>query len=259
METLRNKITLNLDKDAKVSVEGFIAPIEYTEHDGHVKWEALAKLRVAEPEKQYPTLTFQSFFPSKSVSVGDLWQIEEEGILELLRQLHPNPDLETCDSRGLWACLRAYNDEIADVAFRMHAEFDLAEGRFTPSQFAGNLIINRIKEEIVFFHMSVPDGTLNFNAIKWTGETYKGRPVYSADIGFCPQMELRVGTETVLQDPKFTEAITQAEVEHKLMRCFYKSQQINWVPLEEALGLAQVQQKPIHVVSVDGPLADEAC
>ena len=107
--------------------------------------------------------------------------------------------------------------------------------------------------------MHVPNGILNFNAIQWTGETYKGRPVYSADIGFCPQMELRVGTQIVLQDPKFTESVTQAEVEHKLMRCFYKSQQINWVPLEKVLELAQAQQKPIHAISVDGPLSDEAC
>ena len=26
-----------------------------------------------------------------SVSVGEVWQIEENGLLELLRQLHPNP------------------------------------------------------------------------------------------------------------------------------------------------------------------------
>ena len=256
---LSNKITLNLDSDAEVSVKGFIAPIEYTEHDGHIKWDALANLHVAEPEKQHAALIFESFISPKSVSVGDLWQIEASGVLELLWQLHPNPNLETCNSPGLWACLRAYNDEIADIQFRIHAEFDLVEGRFTPAQFAGNLIIDRIKEEVAFFQMHVPNGTLNFNAIQWTGETYKGRSVYSADIGFCPQMELRVGMETILQDTQFTEAITPAEVEHKLMLCFYKSQQINWVPLEEALELAQAQQKPIHVISIDGSLSDEAC
>ena len=135
-----NKLILNLDRNTEVSVKGFIAPIEYTEHDGHVKWDALANLRVAEPEKQHSASIFESFLPPKSVSVGELWQVEESGVLELLRQLHPNPNLDTCDSRGLWACLRAYDNEIADIGFRIHAEFDLVEGRFTPSQFAGNLI-----------------------------------------------------------------------------------------------------------------------
>ena len=258
MKTSPNKITLNLDRNGEVCVKGFIAPIEYAQHDFHIKWDILANLKVAEPEKQYQTSVFQSFLPTKSVSVGKLWQIEEEGVLELLRQLHPNPTLET-HSRGLWACLRAYNDEIADVVFRIHAEFDLTEGRFTPSQFAGHLIIDRIEEKVVFFQMHVPDGTLNFDAIKWEAETYKGRPTYSADLGFCPKIELRAGTQDVLRNIEFTEAITQAEAEQALSRRFYKFQQINWVPLEEALELSQTQQKPIHAVSVNGPLMDESC
>ncbi len=260
MKMSENKITLNLDADAQVSVKGSIAPIEYMEHDFHIKWDALANLRVAEPEKQYPVSVFQSFLPSASVSVGELWQTEEAGVLELLRQLHPNPTfINTDDSRGLWACLRAYNDEIADIAFRIHAKFDLLEGRFTPSQFAGNLIINRIKEKIVFFQMYVPSSTLNFNAIKWENKTYRGRPVYSADIGFCPEMKLHAGTQDVLQEMEFTEAIPQEEAEKALAERFYKFQQINWVSLEEALEMAPAQQKPIHAISVDGFLADESC
>ena len=259
MKTPANKITLNLDMDVEVSVKGFIAPIEYTQHDFHVKWDTLANLQVAEPEKQYQASVFQAFLPPKSVSVGELWQIEEEGVLELLRQLYPNPTLDMHDTRGLWACLRAYNNEIADVVFRIHAEFNLVEGWFTPSQFAGHLIIHRIEEKVVFFQMHVPDGTLNFDAIKQGTETYKGRPTYTTDLGFCPQIELCTGTQDILQGTEFTEAITQAEAAQALVECFYKSQQINWVPLEEALGLAQTQQKSIHAISVNGPLMDESC
>ena len=259
MKTSSNKITLNLKKNTKISVKGFIAPIEYTQHDFHVKWDILANLQVAEPEKQYQTSVFESFLPPKSVSVGELWQIEEEGVLELLRQLHANPTLDMHNSRGLWACLRAYNDEIADVVFRIHAEFDLIEGRFTPSQFAGHLIIDRIQEKVAFFQMHVPEGTLNFNVVKRETETYKGRPTFTTDIGFCPQIELCAGMQDVLQDTEFTEAIIQAEAAQILAGRFYKFQQINWVPLEEALGLAQTQQKPIHAISVNGPLMDESC
>ena len=81
MNTLPKKIMLNLDGDAEVSVKGFIAPIEYTQSNFHIDWDALANLRVSEPEKDYPTSVFQSFLPSKAVSVGDYWQIEKEGAL----------------------------------------------------------------------------------------------------------------------------------------------------------------------------------
>lgn len=37
METLKSKITLNLDGDAEVNVKGFIAPIEYTQYNFHVE------------------------------------------------------------------------------------------------------------------------------------------------------------------------------------------------------------------------------
>ena len=94
MKTFNNKIALNLDRDAQVSVTGFIAPIEYTQRNYHVDWDELANLKPAEPEKQYPASIFQAFLPSAPVSVGECWQIEEEGALTLLRQLSPCPQLE---------------------------------------------------------------------------------------------------------------------------------------------------------------------
>ncbi len=255
-----NKITLSLDDASEVSVKGFIAPIEYTQYNFHVEWNELAHLRVAEPQKQYPTSVFHAFLPSEAVSVGDLWRIDENGALELLRQLHPNSSLDMHinmgDSRGLWACLRAYNDKFADIVFRIHAEFKLEDGWFTPSQFAGHLIIDRMKKKVAFFHMFVPEGVLNFD-VNW--KKYKDEPGAVTDIGFCPQIELKAGTRSVILNTEFVEAITQEEAEHKLILRFYKSQQINWVSLEEALEMAPAQQKPVHVISIDGPLADESC
>jgi hypothetical protein len=252
-----NKITLNLDSTSEVLVKGFIAPIEYTQYNYHVEWDELANLRVADPEKRYPTSVFHAFLPDKAVAVGDLWQIEEKGALELLKQLHPNPSLNmhinTGDSYGLWACLRAYNDQYADIVFRIHAEFVLENGWFTPSQFTGHLVVDRIKKEIVFFEMYVPKGVLNFD-VNW--KRFGGR---ITDIGFCPQIELRAGRQDILQNNVFTESITQEAAERALILRFYKSQQINWVSLEAALKMAPTQQKPVHVLSIDGPLADESC
>ncbi len=263
MKTSNNRIALNFDDTAEVSVKGFIAPIEYTQYNFHERWDALANLRVAEPEKRYSASDFRAFLPDEAVSVGEVWQIEEEGVLTLLRQLHPNPHLDmhidVGDSRGLWACLRAYNHQLAHVVFRIHAEFALTDGWFTPSQFAGHLVIDRIEDKIVFFQMRLPDGVMNFDVNWRTTEEGWERSIVITDIGFCPQMELRAGMEAGVQDFKFIEAITQEEAARNLILCFYKSQQIHWVSLEEALKIAPVQQKPIHAISIDGPLADEAC
>ncbi len=259
MRTLSDKITLNLDSDAEVSVKGFIAPIEYTQRNYHVDWDELANLRVAEPEKQYPASVFQAFLPQEPVSVGECWQIEEESALTLLRQLNPRPQLDLEiggeDSYGLWACLRAYNNEFAEILFRIHAEFVLEKGWFAPSQFAGQVVIDRIKKKVAFFKMHVPEATLNFDA-RWRIFGDKRRASTS---GFCPQMELCTDTQNVLQNAKIAEAITQEEALQALMLRFYKSAQINWISLEEALELAPALQKPIHAISSGGPLADESC
>ena len=262
MKILGNKIRLNLDSDAEVSIKGFIAPIEYTQYNFHVEWDELANFRVAEPEKQYATSAFQAFLPSEPVGVGECWEIQETGALTLLKQLLPNPRLQLTidsgDSYGLWGCLRAYNDGVAEIVFRIHAEFIMKRGKFTPSQFAGHLFIDRHREKVISFKMYVPQTTINFDA-GWTRDAGT-----AAEIGFCPKMELSTGrpphdAESEALSFKFAASITQEAAERALSSRFYKFQKINWVSLEEALELAPAEQKPIHVISVDGPLFDEAC
>ena len=89
--------------------------------------------------------------------------------------------------------------------------------------------------------MYVPEGVLNFDVGRNSTRTI--------DVGFCPQMELRTGTQNILQETEFAESITQEAAERKLILRFYKSQRINWVSLEEALEMAPAQQKPIHAIS----------
>ena len=257
MKTSDNKITLNLDGDSEVAVKGFIAPIEHMNPNFHEEWDALANLRVAEPEKEYPTSVFRSFLPDKPVSVGDSWQVDDQGALALLKQFQPNPNLDmhinAGDSRGLWACLRAYNDEFADIVFRIHAEFALTDGWFTPSQFAGHLVIDRPKKRVVFFQMRVPEDT-GFD-VNW--KKHKDHSGFTTGAGVCPQIELRTGTQ--IPNPEYTKSITQETADRKLIRCFYKSQRISWVSLDKGLEMAKKMQKPIHAISIDGPFADEAC
>lgn len=257
MNKIRENITITLDTDVLVSVTGHIAPFEYDSSNFIVDWDELANLRVAEPVKQYPASVFQSFLPSKSVSVSECWQIQEENALALLRQLSPHPQLKLHINSGdphraMWACLRAYNDEIAEIVFRIHGQFVMNHGWLTPSQFAGHLVIDRIQEKIVSFKLHVPQTTLNFD-IGWTQED--GHTL--AAIGYCPQMEL--WTDIQHWDAEYISSITQEEAQRTLALRFYEFQQINWVSLEKALELAPVEKKPVHVISVDGPLADESC
>ena len=253
-----NKITLTLDDTSEILVTGFIAPVGESLSDNFKQWDELVNLRVAEPEKQHSASVFQAFLPNKPVSVGDLWVPDMLRVVTLLKQLHPNPNfflhINAGDSFGLWACLRGYNDQYADIVFRIHAEFRLKDGWFTPSQFTGHLVIDRNQEKVAFFEMYVPKSVINFD-VNWKRD--KGYMVTST--GFCSKMELRAGTQDLLENVEFTESITQEAAERALILRFYKSQQINWVPLNQVLEIAQAQQKLIHVISVDGPLVDESC
>ena len=253
----KNRITLNLDGTSDVFVKGFIAPIGDAVSDDFKDWEALTNLRVAEPEKRYPASVFQAFLPIKPVSVGDLWVPDMTRVVNLLKQLHPKPNfflhINAGDSFGLWACLRAYNDQYADIVFRIHAEFRLEDGWFTPSEFTGHLVIDRVKEKVSFFEMYVPEGPVNFDV----NRVIHGSRIAGA--GYCSKMELRAGTQDLLENVEFAASITQAAAERALILRFYKSQQVNWVAPAEVLEMAQAQQKPIHVISIDGPLTDESC
>lgn len=256
----RDTVVLALEDTSQITVNAFIAPIEKTINNFQLEWDALANLQVNEAEKQHPTSVFQAFLPDKPVSVGELWKINAEGVLPLLQQLLPKPKysmhIDAGDSYGLLACLRAYNDKYADIVFRIHAEFELKDGRFTPSQFKGHLIIDRVEKKVVFFNMYVPDGVINFD-VGW--KKYKDRDYSIIDSGVCTQMELRSGTQDILENIQFEESITQEAAEMTFAHRFYRFYQINWVPLDDALRLAQEQEKPIHVISIDGPLNDEAC
>ena len=260
MNTVLDRITLFIDGAKTISVKGHIKPIEYTLSNFHEEWDALANFRVAEPEKNHPLSVFHSFIPIESVSVGECWEIEKSGVKKLLQQLHPNPNLDmhldSGDSQGLWACLRACNQRYADIQFRIHADFRLKDGWFTPSKFIGNLIIDRLEEEIAFFKMYVPEGTVNFD-VNWKRD--KDDPYAITDAGLIQRMELHAGTQENSQNIEYALHITEDEATRILNTQFYKSEQINWVRPEQAVELAEEQSKLIHVISVDGPLADEAC
>ena len=264
------KIRLALKGPEQIPVQASIAPITSSTGDFHLKWKSLANLKEVEQEKDHPVSVFQGFLPRKSVSVGNTWKIDREDARQLLKQLAEKPQFKMRispgtikikivktfeiggDTDGLWALLRAYNDTYAEIVFRIHAEFVLEDGFFTPSQFAGRLILDRHSRELVYFEMYVPEGILNFDVNRKhpDGYTVTGN-------GVC-RIEMTAGKDST-KEITFSSKLPMEEAQLALARRFYKAQEIEWVPLDEALEKASVLDRPIHVVSAEGVFMDESC
>ena len=65
--------------------------------------------------------------------------------------------------------------------------------------------------------------------------------------------------EKVAQQLTYSEEISIEEARLGLARRFYPAQFIEWVTLEEAVEMAKLLDRPIHVVSADGTFMDESC
>jgi hypothetical protein len=248
------KIHLELYAPDPILVNASIAPIEFTTGGFHVDWETLATLREVEPRRNYPVSTFRGFLPTEAVAVGEYWEIDDESTLQLLKQLTENPSLQLWvnDEIGRWATLRAYNEDYAEIVYRIHAAFELTDGFFTPSLFAGTLVIDRHLKELTYFEMSVPPGTLNFDVHKVIDENRA-----FTDGGVC-NIEMAAGEE-ITPNLTYTEEISADEARLGLAKQCYPAQSIEWVALEEAAEMAKALDRPIHVVSADGTFMDQSC
>jgi hypothetical protein len=200
------------------------------------------------------------------VGVGDTWPVAE-GVERLLKQLHPGATTEmridNGDSTGRWAGLRAYDEQLAEIVFRVHGQFVLEDGWFTVSQFAGRLVIDRASRNVVFFRLFVPKYTLNFDVnrkIVFNSEDDSpAREAVITDAGYCPRIELWSGDEKATHNAEWSEQVSGEELARRLARRFYRAWKIDWIEMHDALALAQRSKKPLHVVSADGPFKDESC
>ena len=224
-------------------------------------WEQtldLFNFKPAYPLKEYGSSDFQVFLSPVPVSVGDVWELDSEGVLRFLRQFHPGAtnmlsifSRSTRKHEGMKACLRALSPEYADIVFRIHAEFRLnAPGtRLLPAQFAGRLVLNRHERTVCQFSLSLPARNSNMD-INMLG---------AADIVFVPRMELCYLSDASLHDIAWEAAMSEQEACKKLARAFYKFAEIDWKPIEEAVELAVATNRPIHAVVLFGSLDDESC
>jgi len=265
---------LTVSDPAELRVDAYWEPIKDSQYDLHHKWEELGKLRPAFQSRVYSGSDFRAFLPGKPVSVGEIWALEGDGLLTFLRQFHSGATLRlhinNGDSLGAYACLRGVSDQYAQVVFRIHAEFVLRDGFFTPGQFTGSLVLDRASNRPVFFRMYLPPAPVNFDvgwriAIDGHGKmTVGGTEVevearHITDAGCVPRMELIGGNPEVIDGAKWLAVKSLDEVKRALALRSYRFKNIEWVEFEDALRLARKADKPLHVVAVDGTLDDESC
>lgn len=159
-----------LQRSKTVRVEAHWEPIadssfnlhnEYPEHAG------LFDRSPNYPAKEYEADAFKAFLPSRPMSVGDVWELDSEGVVQFLRQFHSGATTKLHHgTEGAYACLRALSSKYAEITFRIHADFALSstahenwrcdnslkedegKARFMPSQFAGRLIVNLKKRTV---------------------------------------------------------------------------------------------------------------
>ena len=270
MIDLRNMLRTS----ASVQVQAYWDPIENTSNNLHrsteerfnraktqwqepvdMTWKQWLKLfnpGSAQPLKHYSAADFQVFLPPSTVNVGDVWDLDPEGILPFLRQFHPGATMNVgYDGNGAKACLRALSPEYADIVFRVHARFTLnasIKAYLRPAQFAGHLLINRNNGTICQWTLFLPNRNSNVDIGAFR----------THDIGFVPRMELRSLSETP-EAMAWEAAITAEEADKKFQNALYKFAEIEWTPIEDAVDLAKASNRPIHAVLLFGVLDDESC
>ena len=213
----------------------------------------------AHPLKNYSTADFQVFLPPSTVNVGDIWDLDPDGILPFLRQFHSGATMKLprygsipADQKDAKACLRAISPEYADLVFRIHAYFTLdasIDAYLMPAQFTGHLIINRDSGAIYQWMLSLPNRNSNVDIGAFR----------THDMGFVPRMELCSLSETQPESIVWKTAITAKEADKKFQKTLYKFAEIEWTPIEDAVELAKASNRPIHVVLLFGVLDDESC
>lgn len=221
-------------------------------------------LAPAEATRTVPLSAFRPFLPPPTAAVGDVWRLDPEDALPLLRQLHPGATADLhhdggmgLSAHGAWACLRTSTPQRVEVVFRVHAEFLLAgdgdratSSWFTPAQFRGRLVVEPERGTIAAFQLAVPEQRAN---VDLNIATELG---IVADIGRVPRMELLGGDPSALEGEG---GIPLERALDLLARRFYPFADLEWLDLPTALARSRETGKPLHVIELFGSLLDESC
>jgi hypothetical protein len=264
------KVHLHVADSTRLEVRAYWGAITDSEFHFHRQWAELRELRPAQESVTYSGTDFRALLPRAPVAPGDMWELDGEALLRFLRQLHSGARLQlhlnNGDSRGGgYGSLRAYDERWVEILFRIHTEFALKEGVFTPGQFAGRLVLERMGGKVVFFRLYVPPSPVNVDIgwkrsveVKRDGKRHR-ETHWAADAGSVSRLELVGGDTDVLRSLEGMPGKSIAEVNAAFARRFYRFKAINWVDFDQAVAAARRTGKPLHIIALNGTLDDESC
>ena len=100
LHSATDKISMEntLDKKATLQVRAYWKPIadaalglpNYSPENAAL----FNNLSPAHPTQEYEAATFEAFFPKEDVAVGDLWELDVNGVIPFLQQFHPGATLK---------------------------------------------------------------------------------------------------------------------------------------------------------------------
>ncbi len=235
------------------------APIASSKYHLEKESKELAVLLAAGPalpEEAWSASAFAFLLPPEGTAAGAAWRLVAAPFLPFLRQFHPGATLTLHHGYGSQvgavATLLSESPTRFDVLFRLHAEIEAIPGAlyYTPAQFEGRLVWDRLTREVLHFQLAVPPRDTNVDVNARIRED-----MIAADIGFVPEMSLR------LADTAFSPGETDLEpARQALERAIYGGfTEIEWMPLAQAAHRARAEERPLHVLILFGALDDESC
>ncbi len=230
-------------------------------------------LKPAKVRQTYTERDFSAFLPPVVGEVAQLWALDSEKVAAILKQFHPHPSMHLvapgrrAGPDGAFAILRAVSPSHFDILFRIHAEFYLTPDDwptgvpptgawYTPAYFSGRVLVNKPQGTVDHFrlelatekalnvHLTVDASDRDFTA-QWH------------DVVRVERMELTGGNGN--ENIPWTKSLTSADAQGRLAQVFYKSLEINFVPLDQALALARSRGRPIFAIVSWGSFEDQSC
>jgi hypothetical protein len=236
--------------------------------------EWFTSLRPAVPRTTYTARDFSPFLPESLTAVGQVWALDPDRVQAFLAQFHPRPRLHlTATGRragpdGAFALLRAVSPSHAEIVFRIHAEFHVTPpvggdlqsvyAWLTPAYFHGRLVVNKAKGTVEYFQLALPTDKA-LNVFLTVNPSLLNIPKLGHDIIRVDRMELAGGDRRVADNVSWAESIPPAEAARRLAKVFYKFEEIDWVPVDQALAKARSQNRPIFAIVSWGSTDDQSC
>lgn len=219
--------------------------------------EAFAKFTAAEAKRTYKSSDFSGFLPTQPVRVGEVWKISPGVASKFLSQLHPRvQEHMKRDGAGAYGMVRASSETHLELLVRIHAQFWLVDKKLsvTPAQFETRLLIDRRSNSVEYAAFSVPtEYTRNVN--------FQGQNEGTILVGmvFTPRLELVSGDPRLLTRQLWSERLEKAFARKQLAKQFFTFEQLEWVPLEQAMERAKAEKKAVFAIVLEGVLNDQSC